>query len=122
MKTPDDNPEFDGTDGAHPAWWRGHDAGCRGIAMRWKEALEAPPGPGVMQPEFQTLADQTHSLRERLAAALRVLRAHSILTGGGGSPYPLSWASAGGPGECPHGFAKGIPCRACDLILVQSCG
>jgi len=22
-----DNPEFDGTDGAHPAWWRGCDDG-----------------------------------------------------------------------------------------------
>ena len=23
-----DNPELDGTDGAHPAWWRGCDAGA----------------------------------------------------------------------------------------------
>jgi len=27
-----DNPDFDATDGAHPAWWRGHDHGARGMA------------------------------------------------------------------------------------------
>lgn len=28
--TPPDDPEADGTDAAHPAWWRGNDAGCKG--------------------------------------------------------------------------------------------
>ena len=27
---PPDDPEADGTDAAHPAWWRGNDAGCKG--------------------------------------------------------------------------------------------
>lgn len=27
MTTQDDDPEMDGTDGAHPAWWRGCDHG-----------------------------------------------------------------------------------------------
>ena len=35
----EDNPEFDGTDAAHPAWWRGHDAGCKGM-LKLKERLE----------------------------------------------------------------------------------
>jgi hypothetical protein len=26
----------------------------------------------------------------------------------------LDWASAGGPNECEHGYAKGIPCPRCD--------
>lgn len=27
----EDNPELDATDGAHPAWWRGHDNGAKGM-------------------------------------------------------------------------------------------
>ena len=30
-----DNPEMDATDGAHPAWWRGHDY----VSMRFYEEL-----------------------------------------------------------------------------------
>lgn len=29
-----DGPELDATDGAHPAWWRGHDSGCVGTAKQ----------------------------------------------------------------------------------------
>jgi hypothetical protein len=32
-----DRPEFDGTDGAHPAWWRGHDDGAKGMAKLVEE-------------------------------------------------------------------------------------
>lgn len=31
-----DDPEFDATDGAHPAWWRGHDY----VSARFKEELD----------------------------------------------------------------------------------
>ena len=31
-----DNPEFDATDGAHPAWWRAHDY----VSARFKEELD----------------------------------------------------------------------------------
>lgn len=24
------------------------------------------------------------------------------------------WKNAGGPNECPHGYAEGIPCPRCD--------
>jgi len=33
-------PEFDGTDGADPAWWRGQDDGVKGVCRIWREALE----------------------------------------------------------------------------------
>lgn len=33
-----DAPDLDATDGAHPAWWRGHDAGCRGMREAWERA------------------------------------------------------------------------------------
>ena len=29
-----DNPEWDGTDGAHPAWWRGQEDGVKGAVTR----------------------------------------------------------------------------------------
>lgn len=32
-------PEFDGTDGADPAWWRGQDDGVKGVVRIWKNAL-----------------------------------------------------------------------------------
>lgn len=31
-----DNPEFDSTDGAHPAWWRAHDY----VSARYREELD----------------------------------------------------------------------------------
>lgn len=31
-----DDPTFDATDGAHPAWWRGHDY----VSARFKEELD----------------------------------------------------------------------------------
>ena len=32
-----DNPEFDATDGAHPAWWRGNDHGWNKAQDKIKE-------------------------------------------------------------------------------------
>jgi hypothetical protein len=31
----------------------------------------------------------------------------------------LRWELAGGPNECAHGYARGIPCPKCDQSLVQ---
>jgi len=39
-----DRPEYDATDAAHPAWWRGHDNGCKGaielVRKRTREITE----------------------------------------------------------------------------------
>lgn len=32
-----DHPDLDATDGAHPAWWRGQEAGAKGLEMRLKK-------------------------------------------------------------------------------------
>ena len=32
----------------------------------------------------------------------------------------LDWANAGGPNECTHGRAEGIPCPKCDRALVEA--
>jgi hypothetical protein len=39
-KTSPDNPFFDGTDGAHPAWWRGNDQGVLTTADLLKTIAE----------------------------------------------------------------------------------
>ena len=44
-----DDPEWDGTDYAHPAWWRGNDAGCNATVRRMLDALEGrDDGAGVL--------------------------------------------------------------------------
>jgi hypothetical protein len=34
------DPQWDGTDAAHPAWWRGNDRGCRFVTQRLTDALD----------------------------------------------------------------------------------
>ena len=44
----DDNPEFDGTDGAHPAWWRGSDHTMQVVCNELRQILDGKPiGNGV---------------------------------------------------------------------------
>lgn len=62
--SPPDDPEADGTDAAHPAWWRGNDAGCKGAL-----ALVA------------RLRAEVDALKARLAAAEPVLALDAIRNG-----------------------------------------
>jgi len=59
------------SDDASPEWWRGHEAGVAGVAMRWEQALTEPiPSPGVMGCEkLEALRRRTEALRERCGAA-----------------------------------------------------
>lgn len=41
-----DNPFWDGTDAAHPAWWRGHDATAQRMIADLAAALGLPPSLG----------------------------------------------------------------------------
>lgn len=59
----------------------------------------------------QALVDAGHhedQLRAENAALRRLLKDNYV-----------SWAAAGGPNECTHGRAEGIPCPACDRQLVS---
>lgn len=61
-----DNPEFDGTDGAHPAFWRGQDDGVRGTVMRIDQILDGKDdGRGVVGYE------PLEKLRRRLLAMIK---------------------------------------------------
>jgi hypothetical protein len=52
-----DDIERDGTDNAHPAWWRGHIDGARGTTARLAEVLDGKDtGAGVLgTPEIEKL-------------------------------------------------------------------
>jgi hypothetical protein len=84
--TPDD-PKLDGTDGAHPAWWRGHDAGVAAILVKIRKAvIERPDEPvAFASMELNRLVED---LRFRLAfkdgveGNLWAQTFHSALKGG----------------------------------------
>ena len=58
-----DNPEYDGTDGAHPAWWRGEGDGVVGAVKRIREVL-AGDIRGVTQEPLQGLREDIYKLVE----------------------------------------------------------
>lgn len=87
IKTQDD-VECDATDHAHPAWWRGYDAGAEGAMKRWREALEGKLSPtGTLgSPKMQGLRAKTESL----TTENRVLREaiFDVLAKGSGKGCP----------------------------------
>ncbi len=58
------NEELDGTDAAHPAWWRGNDAGVAQVCAKINAILD---GADV----FGTAAEPWESTRRRVAEARR---------------------------------------------------
>ncbi len=74
-----DSPIFDGTDAAHPAWWRGNDAGVAGAVMRIREVLDGTyDGRGVLGgADLEQLRRDVAALtseRDRLAAETAALK------------------------------------------------
>lgn len=59
-----DNEELDGTDAAHPAWWRGNDAGVAQVCAKINAILD---GADV----FGTASEPWESTRRRVAEARR---------------------------------------------------
>lgn len=57
-----DNEELDGTDAAHPAWWRGNDAGVAQVCAKINAILD---GADV----FGTASEPWESTRRRVAEA-----------------------------------------------------
>jgi hypothetical protein len=59
-----DNPAFDGTDGAHPAWWRGQDAGAKGVIKALTQVLDKGHVGKFGSPELEALATRVAGFRE----------------------------------------------------------
>lgn len=78
-----DDPECDGTDGAHPAWWRGNDAAVVSCAHIIKYVCLNGKGNGVANEPWESAKVAVESLRlralfaERLAVVLSSLRPES---------------------------------------------
>src|ERR1043166_9002424 len=91
-----DDPDFDGTDAAHPAFWRGHDHGCWGTIERIKQVVDGKDdGRGVMG----TIA--LEDIRRRLLAQrvlIRQLQSALII-----ARHELEWASQFTPVRTTNG-------------------
>lgn len=57
-----DFPENDCTDFAHPAWWRGNDAGVAGAVRSIKDILDSKEIHGVCQQPLQGIRERVHAL------------------------------------------------------------
>lgn len=79
----------------------------------------ADPPPWELRPE-----EHQRRMMDILAAGpIRPGYQHSPATYVEGREAPrryLPWANAGGPNECQHGYAAGIPCPSCDAT-VEAC-
>jgi hypothetical protein len=64
-----DDPQWDGTDAAHPAWWRGNDRGCRFVTQLLTDALDGKDdGGGWMgYPPLEALRRRLLALRSKEA-------------------------------------------------------
>jgi len=65
-----DDPEADGTDAAHTAWWRGHDSGGTGVALALIKVAVAGKTEGTFaSSEVELAAGAIQDLRARLHIA-----------------------------------------------------
>lgn len=60
-----DDPQWDATDAALPAWWRGHDHGANAVIRRLRDAVDGKDdGAGVMAGGLERLRRDILKLRE----------------------------------------------------------
>lgn len=80
----EDNPEWDGTDAAHPAWWRGNDAGVAATVRILADAMDGKDnGRGVIgYAPLEALRRRVIAARSARQAALD--EAAQIVEGEGG--------------------------------------
>lgn len=60
LKLTIDNPEFDATDGAHPAWWRAHDYVYERLKQSYESMVQRE---GVTAAALQDLADDKENVQ-----------------------------------------------------------
>lgn len=64
-----DNPFWDATDGAHPAWWRGEEYGCKAMIRLFNEWLDKPleelKDGGTHYADVQALKERILELRAK---------------------------------------------------------
>lgn len=65
--------EFDATDFACPAWWRGETYGSKAMLTKVKEFFFETDRSGVHSGDIECVRDWIHCLRKNSAAGLRAL-------------------------------------------------
>lgn len=60
---------------------------------------------------------EANSLREQLAASQRECARLATAVKMCREGVYMNWHNAGGPNECIHGYADGIPCAECDYAF-----
>jgi hypothetical protein len=97
---------------------------CGAIRCRPLAGYSAPPHSpdGLFCPNCGEVAERqpeqpglTRLAAMRIAAGVQQVKHEQ--PGPAGERY-LPWPRAGGPNECAHGYAAGIPCPDCDTIAV----
>lgn len=63
--TLDDDPDLDGTDAAHPAWWRGQEAGFDGAMGMIEKALTERPAGVISNERWQALRERIYAMANR---------------------------------------------------------
>lgn len=93
-----DDPTTDATDGAHPAWWRGSDAGVAGAVRIVNEALDGPlPLVGcVGGADLEAVRQRVAALR---ASVARLVEAGSAVEVRDAVEWLAKWAAAKGAGS-----------------------
>lgn len=81
--TRQDLPELDGTDAAHPAWWRGYDYGVASICRALAEVLDGKEPTGTCAEPLESLRRRVWEARED-GKRLEWLESHNII------PMPIT--------------------------------
>lgn len=85
-----DDPSWDGTDAAHPAWWRGNDAGVDGAVMVIEKVLSGEEPRGFVN----------HKRLQQLRLRVAALVSDKLLQSLENDPV---WQVAGTPRAYDHG-------------------
>ncbi len=76
----EDNPELDGTDAAHPAWWRGQEHGAVGITISMMNAFKEPRHSGKFSnPLMNELREKIWSVQEKIEKMTKIVSVDSEL-------------------------------------------
>jgi hypothetical protein len=60
-----DDPEYDGTDAAHPAWWRGHDQTVQAMCHQINRILDGKDdGRGTCNEPWESVRRRLLALRD----------------------------------------------------------
>ncbi len=74
----EDNPELDGTEGAHPAWWRGQEHGAIGTTISMMNAFREERHSGKFSnPLMNELREKIWNMRDKIEKMKKIVSPES---------------------------------------------